>query len=493
MAPTAETVTLGKMVPIGTLFASPLNPRKKFTPASLVDLAANIQKRGEVIVPLILRSNKKGDKFEIIDGERRFRAATSAGLAQLPAIFRDDLTDGEVIEIQLLSAIQRQDLTPLEEAGGYKALIDSNPSHYSAAYIGDRIGRTEKYVVDRMRLVHLIPELKTLLEAERILVGHAELLCRLKPEDQTRAITPNQQWRSGKEGLWQSETLLWSDDTEPDQQPSIKNLFRGMKHVTVKELEAWIAHHVRFDVGHAATVAPLDFGPVAQQVEEAAAQPGRGKKVIAITHDYRVDDDAKDPSERTYGSPSWERADGQAKSKTCEHSVLGVVAAGRGYGSTLQVCVARDKCAVHFGKVIKEKEKNTKLRQSGQGGQAAQREQKAKEQDERRRAAEAAERQAWDALKPKAIAAIESHIQKQPFTKVFRAVADRYAKGAKNPDQLIRSLAINMVTNSTHYLPYFERDTKRFGFDLKQWIVDNKPKPEAAAPVKAAKKKAKKR
>lgn len=119
MAPTAAPTPALMHVAITDLFPSPLNPRKKFTSASLVDLADNIQKRGEVVQPLLLRSAKgkdAGSRFEIIDGERRFRASQSAGnIAVLPALVRDDFSDADAIEFMLLSSIQKQELTPLEE------------------------------------------------------------------------------------------------------------------------------------------------------------------------------------------------------------------------------------------------------------------------------------------------------------------------------------------------------------------------------------------
>jgi ParB/RepB/Spo0J family partition protein len=496
MAPTAAEAThLGEMVSLATLFPSPLNPRKRFPEGELRDLAANIEKHG-VIVPLLGR--RQGAKVEVIDGERRFRAASMIALTmdvEVPVVFRDGLTDGDVIEIQLLSAIQRQDLTPLEEAAGFKSLIDSNKSKYSVAYIADRVGRSEKWVWDRMKLLDLIPEIKELLEAERILVGHAELLARLKPEDQKRALDYTRHHHAGKEGLWQTEVQLTYDDDD-DQLPTAKNLYRGLKPVTVKELEAWIARHVRFDVAHMAAAAPLDFGPTAVRVEEALAQPGRRKKVIAITHDYRVDDDAKDPSDRTYGSQSWRRADGQEKSKECEHSVLGVVAAGPGYGTSFKVCVARDKCTVHFAKELKEREKTAKLRSSGKGASAAQREQKAQQQDEARRVKEEAERKAWDALRPEAIKAIVAHVMKRPAKQLLSLVAGdfRIAKGVKvrTADDLIRGLAAGAATGNDWYLLGLTKNAKRYGFDLGKWIAEQKPETADATPAKAAKR-AKKR
>lgn len=377
MAPAvaSPTTALGYQASLADLYPSPLNPRKHFD--DLDDLAANIRVHG-VLVPLLVRSRPDQVGLEIVDGERRYRAAQLAGNVDALPVVERDLEDDEVLEIQLLSAIQRQALTPLEEARGYRRLIDSNRAKYSAAYIADRIGRSEKYVVDRMRLSQLIPALQELLDAERIGVAHAELLAKLKPEDQERASNPGNDAKFGRAGdpggLWQrtGATLAFGEDEDrtTDADP-----YAGLKPRTVKELEAWIARHVRFDVEHFAQTAPLDFGETAIKVEAAQQEPGRGRKVIQITEDYRIDDDVKDPSARVYGRQSWKRADGtegtsrggrygetRVDSPTCEHSVLGVVVVGPGYGTAYPVCIARDKCKVHWKAEIREREKRANER-----------------------------------------------------------------------------------------------------------------------------------
>lgn len=507
------------MVPLGVLFPSPLNPRKKFTPESLADLQANIQKRAEVIVPMIVRT--KGARFEIIDGERRYRGAKGAGnIDQVPAIIRDDLTDGDVIEMMLLTSLQKQELTPLEEAGGFKALIQSNKAKYSVGYIADRIGRSEKYVWDRMKLLDLIPILKRLLDTERVLVGHAEILAKLKPGDQDRALEAPDHRHYGVHGLWQSEvSRLDLDDDADDAEPTAKNLYRGLKPVTVKELESWVAHHVRLDVDHMAAAAPLDFGPVKAQVDEAKAVPGRGRKVISITHDYRVDDDAKDPTERTYGSQSWARADGQEKSKTCDHSVLGVFVAGPGYGTTLRVCVNRDKCLVHFGAAVRAREKSAKLRAQGKGSQAAQKEVVSAKKEQDTWVKKEAERQArwkvWAALSPHIVADAVAQVKGVKALTAKQAAAighreiyfDKELKahlGANWFKNLAAAVLVSIVTSVDDYSGSFDQYVKDigkpFGLDIKRLEgVRHKhapipePKPETKkTPAKAAKK-AKKR
>jgi hypothetical protein len=160
------------------------------------------------------------------------------------------------------------------------------------------------------------------------------------------------------------------------------------------------------------------FEPLAAEVEQAAAQPGRGKKVIPITHEYRVADDARDEAERTYGSESWKRADGEEKSKTCEHSVLGVVVAGRGQGRTLQVCVASEKCRVHFADVVKAKEKAATQRAAGETKKATKTEANAAKRETERQKAEQAkrqeaerQRQAWAKLEPLLLADAVSQVK----------------------------------------------------------------------------------
>lgn len=395
---------LAAVVPLSDCYPSPSNPRKHFH--ALPELALSIAKKG-IIQPLVVRTRETAQgRLEVVDGERRHRAATQAGLQFVPVIFRDELTDSEVLELQIENALQRADLTPLEEARGFKALLTSNTSKYSPAYIADRISRSERFVVDRMRLLDLIPVLQQLLEQERIGVAHAELLAKLTPEDQARASSPGDAdgYRVRLGGLWAGEErTLGFDEEENDEPDTTRDLYAGLKVVTVKELEAWIARHVRFDVERMATTAPLEFGRVASLVQVAAAQPGRGKKVVEITHDHHLADDVKDPKARVFGPRSWKRADDTVASVRddrgrmvdalpCEHAVLGVVAVGPEYGTAFQVCLARDKCKVHWAAEIKALEKTRSLLASGKTAAATKETRKAEESWETREKREQAER-----------------------------------------------------------------------------------------------------
>jgi len=470
---------------LARLAPSKTNPRTHFHADKLAELARSLQEHG-VLEPLIVRArNGSGSGFEIVAGERRFRAATLAQLVTVPVIERT-LTDEQVLEIQLIENIQRDDLTALEQARGYRALIESNPKKYTAVAIATRVGMSEAWVWDRLKLNDLIPEAKALLEQDRMATGHAVLIARQKPADQTRIIDPAGSQNGGRAALWQYEHV---DDGGVEARGPVEK-YAHMKPVSVRELEQWIAEHIRFDVTHAAKALPAVFASTATAVAEAAAQPGRGRKVISITFEYRVADDARDTDERTYGSQSWRRADGQEKSKTCEHSVLGVVVAGsEQYGKAFEVCVDREKCRVHFGDVIRQREKTAKANASG----SAKKRTAAAVQHEARQKREAAQkvkdREAetrYRALKPlvlKATLAVAEKV-KTPTRAQFQAIVKVFGlpKGT-TPATLQQALLLEAVKRSFHEA-YFWADKNQA--KLRAWPtllgVDLKAcEPKAAA------------
>lgn len=408
-AAVAEVGTVGDrfaQVFLGQLVESAMNPRRVFDAVKLEELAESIRQKG-IIEPLVVRpvpgpaSQREAD-FEIVAGARRFRAAKVAELDRVPCVIRD-YSDEDVLELFLIENVQRDDLAPLEQARGFKQLLEANPDKYSAATIATKVGMSPGWVWDRLKLLDLVPEAQTLLETGRIGIGHAIILARLKPEHQEKAIDTD----SG--GLWTDagETLNL-DDASYDKDP-----YQDVKPVTVRELEAWIAQHVRFDVAHAAEAVPLEFGEVAARVDAAAAKPGRGKKVVSITYEHHVQADARG-DERVYTEQSWRRADGSTVrddwdgkdrvASTCEHAVLGLVVVGRHYGRAFDVCIAKDSCRIHWGDEIDRRAKDQKARDkqaaNGKPSDAGTRAVDAKRKDDEKRAREQAERAAWDKLEP---------------------------------------------------------------------------------------------
>src|SRR5260221_1070348 len=134
-----------RRLPIGFLRANPNNPRKAFDAADLDDLAASVKERG-VVQPLIVRPLAGlPDAYEIIAGERRWRAAQKAGLHDVPVVIQE-ATDKEALEIALVENVQRSDLNPLEEALGYQQLIEEH--HYAQAQLAEIIGKSRSHIAN---------------------------------------------------------------------------------------------------------------------------------------------------------------------------------------------------------------------------------------------------------------------------------------------------------------------------------------------------------
>lgn len=152
-------------------------PRKNFNEDELKDLASSIKKYG-IIQPLLLKKTK--DKYEIIAGERRFRAAGMAGLEKVPAIVKD-ISDDESSRIAIIENIQRKDLNPVEEAMSYRHLLDSQD--LTQKELADEIGKSRQYIGNTIRLLNLDPRVLKLLEEEKISTSHGKKLLSIKDGD----------------------------------------------------------------------------------------------------------------------------------------------------------------------------------------------------------------------------------------------------------------------------------------------------------------------
>lgn len=168
-----------KLMEINTsdIVANEDQPRKNFAEEELKDLASSIEKYG-IIQPLLLK--KKEDKYEIIAGERRFRAAKLAGLERVPAIVKD-ITDHESSRIAIIENIQRKDLNPVEEAMSYRHLLDSQD--LTQKELAEEIGKSRQYIGNTIRLLNLDPRVLKLLEEEKISVSHGKKLLSIKDGD----------------------------------------------------------------------------------------------------------------------------------------------------------------------------------------------------------------------------------------------------------------------------------------------------------------------
>jgi ParB family chromosome partitioning protein len=174
-------------VNVTQLRESPTNPRSIFDVDYLRELSDSIEEQG-ILQPLLVRQivhEHEEDIFEIVDGACRFRAACALNMDTLPALVCV-MTDGAVLEAQLVANLQRKDVHPLEEAEGFGRLIAQ--AGYSQAQVADRLGKKERYVRERMVLLHLTDKLRDAFRKNKITLAHAFLLARLPVEQQAEVL-----------------------------------------------------------------------------------------------------------------------------------------------------------------------------------------------------------------------------------------------------------------------------------------------------------------
>jgi ParB family chromosome partitioning protein len=164
-------------LPISDLIPNKYQPRKNFDETNLEDLTNSIKERG-MIQPIIVRkSNNENSKFEIIAGERRWLAAQRAGLHKVPVVVTE-VDDLKSLEFAIVENVQRHDLNPLEEALGYKRLIDE--FSYDQDKVSKFIGKSRSYITNSLRLLTLPDEVIKLIESQKLTSGHAKILVGLE-------------------------------------------------------------------------------------------------------------------------------------------------------------------------------------------------------------------------------------------------------------------------------------------------------------------------
>ncbi|HEX2859179.1 MAG TPA: ParB/RepB/Spo0J family partition protein [Alphaproteobacteria bacterium] len=182
----AAPVAADRTLLIDQLIPSTVQPRRQFDDAALKALSGSIKAQG-VLQPLLVRPNKEG-KFEIIGGERRWRAAKMAGLTQVPVIIRE-LDDGRALEVALVENVQRADLNPLEEAAGYQRLVaEFSYTHEDMARV---TGKSRSHITNLLRLLALPEKIKECVNNGLLTMGHARALLGLSddPELQLKATS----------------------------------------------------------------------------------------------------------------------------------------------------------------------------------------------------------------------------------------------------------------------------------------------------------------
>ena len=469
------------------------NPRRTVKDHFFNDLVQSVKDHG-ILQPILIRpcvvKRKPGDgdfdAFEVVAGHRRLAAAREAELTEIPALVRE-LTDEQALEIQVIENLQRTDLHPLEEAEGYRQLMHTHK--YDVARISERIGRSAKYVYDRVKLLSLTKAAQGLFFDDKFTAGHAVILARLKPADQTRALDVAGQadWRGRRGGpLFDEEHSLFSDEEQEAEEAAVKkDPYRGMKPRSVRELQAWVDEHVRFD--HAAQDVP-DLFPETH-VELARAKE-EAEKVVFITRDYAIPNDARDPGQKVLTERAWQRADGEEDSKPCEHSVTGVVVIGRGRGQAFKVCTAKEKCNVHWGEWQRERAKRqkhaAKAGSTGEARAAAERDRYKEDQERRDR-----EHKARQKAMPAIMEALAAKVAEAPagatsaLADVVVSALSRFGGSlspavprGKTAEDLVRHLAYNAIRQSANdgwAWESFSKKARAVGVDVAKILKESAP------------------
>ena len=172
---TSNTVsnTSSNMLPIEKVIANPNQPRQDFNKEDLEDLTRSIASRG-IIQPIIVRVSKENnDLYQIVAGERRWRAAQKAQLHEVPVVVRD-FTDEELLEVAIIENVQRSNLNPVEEALAYKALIDN--FNYTQEQVATGLGKSRSYIANLLRLLNLPEKVLKYVRVGSLSSGHARTL-----------------------------------------------------------------------------------------------------------------------------------------------------------------------------------------------------------------------------------------------------------------------------------------------------------------------------
>lgn len=173
---TSETEAPNSFIDVDRITPSPLQPRRTFDEAKIEELAASVRNQG-IIQPLVVR--RKGDHYELIAGERRWRAAMKAGLREVPVVVRE-ASDNEVLQLALIENLQREDLNPIEEANAYRRLQEE--FRWSQEEMADRVGKSRPAVANAMRLLSLPAEVQQEVASGNLAAGQARALLGLHTE-----------------------------------------------------------------------------------------------------------------------------------------------------------------------------------------------------------------------------------------------------------------------------------------------------------------------
>lgn len=336
------TMTTGtyEQVSLGVIIPSTTNPRKSFDDASMADLTASVREAG-VQSPILLRA--AGDGFEIVCGERRYRAALAAGLDTIPAIVRE-LDDDAAYQAQIIENLQREDLGPMEEADSYGHLARAG---VAVIDIASKVGKSGAYVAHRLQLLKLGVNGKKSLGDGKLPVGHAIEISKLNPKEQERALD----WAMPS---WGSPPSL------PQLKERIRNEFRldlSKAPFSIKDAHLSPEAGPCVDCPKRTGADSLLFSDV-KDGDSCLDAKCYGAKVQTVIH-VRVEELKKtqktvpmltESYQAQKGQPAGTLGNGayQLAPKPCDSALFGLFLDGKRIGQKVRVCIDK-KCVTHHG------------------------------------------------------------------------------------------------------------------------------------------------
>ncbi len=349
-------------LPLSILTESKTNPRRIFEDAALKELADSIRSQG-VLSPLLVRPLNERS-FEIVAGARRYRAAQIAESETVPVRIVN-LTDAEALEAQLIENLQRRDVHPLEEAQGFRALLNLEEPKYSIEQIAAKTGKSPAYVAQRIKLTELAPAVIEAFYKDEIGVGHALLLAKLQPAEQEQALAAcfREDWGSGNKSKrlllpvrnlkdWiEHNIMLILSDAPFSKSDATLNPQAGSCHDCPKRtghnklLFADVrqdactdpaCYQTKVDAHVAKTIAAK---PKLVQISAAYGQPAEGSTAIP-RHKYIEIKQEKPTSKHQRDWPEY---------KTCKSTTEAIITAGTEKGELRKIC-ADPNCPVHHPK-----------------------------------------------------------------------------------------------------------------------------------------------
>jgi ParB family chromosome partitioning protein len=226
-------------IPVEQVFPNPSQPRRDFSPEALQDLADSIRVKG-VLQPLIVRERPQGGGYEIVAGERRWRAAQIAQLHEVPVLVRD-LDDTEVLEVAIIENIQRADLNPVEEAAAYRQLMDR--FGHTQEKLAEALSKSRSHIANLLRLLSLPDEVQAMMRNGTLSAGHARaLITAANPVDLARRVV------AGGLSVRETERLAKSVAEQAGQRSTLRKTRGGEKDADTRALEADLAANLRMGV-----------------------------------------------------------------------------------------------------------------------------------------------------------------------------------------------------------------------------------------------------